>query len=225
MDRPRLVVSACLLGEKVRYDGRSAEDEFVLELSERCEVIPVCPEVSVGLGVPRDKIIVYIDEEMPKLSQPSTGRDLTKEMERFSKSFLDQLPPVDGFILKSKSPSCGVSRTKTYRDPRGEKFLGLTKGLFALEVLRRYPHYPIEDEIRLRDEKRRLLFLAKLFALFKLRTDPQSLKDLLEYLKIWSPGRLRKFERSLDRKALLKALENLPIGVLKEVYLSLLKTP
>ncbi len=217
MDRPRLVVSACLLGEKVRYDGRSAEDEFVLELSERCEVIPVCPEVSVGLGVPRDKIIVYIDEEMPKLSQPSTGRDLTKEMERFSKSFLDQLPPVDGFILKSKSPSCGVSRTKTYRDPRGEKFLGLTKGLFALEVLRRYPHYPIEDEIRLRDEKRRLLFLAKLFALFKLRTDPQSLKDLLEYLKIWSPGRLRKFERSLDRKALLKALENLPTYLLKEV--------
>ena len=225
MSRPRLVVSACLLGEKVRYDGRSAEDEFVLELSRRCEVIPVCPEVSIGLGVPREKIIVYFEEGRPKLSQPSTGRDLTQEMERFSENLLDSLPPVDGFILKSKSPSCGVSRTKTYRDPKGEEFLGLTRGLFALEVLRRYPHYPIEDEIRLRDRRRRLLFLAKLFALFKLRTDPESLKDLLEDLKIWSPRRLRKFKLSLDREAFLKALENLPTGLLREVYLSLSETP
>lgn len=221
MGRPRLVVSACLLGEKVRYDGSSAEDRFVLELSRRCEVIPVCPEVSIGLGVPREKIIVYVEEGKLKLSQPSTGRDLTEEMEMFSGDFLDHLS-VDGFILKSKSPSCGVSRTKTYEDPEGKKYRGLGRGLFALKVLRRYPYHPVEDEIRLKSGKRRTLFLAKLYTLFTLRTDPSRLEILLERLRLWSPRRFRKIG---TENTLLKALEDLPKGILEEVYLSLSRTP
>ncbi len=226
--KPRLVVSACLLGERVRYDGGSAEDEFVLELSSMCEVIPVCPEVSIGLGVPRDKIVVYIEEGKPRLSQPSTSLDLTQRMESFSDNFLRSLPQVDGFVLKSKSPSCGVSRTKTYIDPYGKLYRGLGKGLFALEVLRRYPHYPVEDEIRLRDERRRLLFLAKVYSLYSLRVNSDKLGPLLEALKFWSPIRYRRITGLLERcdlegvrKTVLVALENLPTETLRDIYLNL----
>ncbi len=182
--KPRVVVSACLNLKPVRYNGQEVRDEFVLKLLPYCEVIEVCPEVAIGLGVPRDKIIVYKKGEGFGLSQPSTGLELKEKMESFSDNFLKSLPEVDGFILKSKSPSCGVSNTKIYKDPEGKEFYSKGKGLFALKVLESFENLPVEDEGRLKDRELRVHFLTRLFALADLRESFEKIKevkDLMEF--------------------------------------------
>jgi len=221
--KPRIVVSSCLAGENVRYDGKPVEDEFSERLIKHVEVIRVCPEVGIGLGVPREKIIVYFQNGEPRVSQPSTGLELTDKIKEFSKSFLDSLSEVDGFLLKAKSPSCGVSRTKTYRDREGRSYRGLGKGLFALEVLKRFPHLPVEDEIRLRNERRRLLFLLNIFSLAELRNSlpENSHREVRVVIRTFSPKLERKMREAKDREVykelLLRAIEKLPIGAVREL--------
>ncbi len=188
--RPRLVMSACLAGENVRYDGQPVSDDFSLKLLAFCEVIKVCPEVAIGLGVPRDRVILYYEGRKPRLFQPATGRELTQELVRFSRHFLENLKEVDGFLLKAKSPSCGVSRTKTYRDREGTVYKGLGKGLFAQEALKKFPMLYIEDELRLKDPRRKLRFLIGIFssALLRQQKSPQKLHQLIgEYIAPVAP--------------------------------------
>lgn len=180
--KPRIVLSACLNLEQVRYDGGLVRDEFVLKLRDFCEVISICPEVSIGLGVPRDKIIVYKKDSEYRLSQPSTGVDLTQAMVDFSERFLSSLTEIDGFLLKSKSPSCGVSNTLVYRDSKGEKFYGRYKGIFAIKVLERFKYLPVEDEKRLKNDDIRRHFLTKLFAIADLRRLKRNIKGIRELL-------------------------------------------
>lgn len=217
--KPRVVVSSCLAGENVRYDGKPVEDEFSQKLIRYTEVIKVCPEVGIGLGVPRDRVIVYLQDKELRLSQPSTGLELTERMSRFSKDFFEQLPEVDGFLLKSKSPSCGVSRTKTYKDQKGEHYRGLGKGLFASEVLKRFPYLPVEDELRLRSHRVRLLFTLSLFALayVRERSAEEFHRRFGNQLKYFLPRLERKLRRAdthTYRKLLLKVFGGLPSGVL-----------
>jgi uncharacterized protein YbbK (DUF523 family) len=161
--KPKVLFSACLTGDKVRYDGGSAETPFTLKLAEFCEVLKVCPEVGVGLGVPRDRIIVHFEEGPPRVFCPSTGEDLTARILSFAEEFAGNLTEVDGVLLKSKSPSCGLSRTKTYRDREGRRFRGLGKGLFAVRLLELLPNLPAADELMLRDYRTRLHFLLRTF--------------------------------------------------------------
>jgi uncharacterized protein YbbK (DUF523 family) len=105
--RPRLVMSACLEMEACRYNGQSIRARFVPRLAEHVELIPVCPEVEIGLGVPRPPVRLVSDGDEVRMVQPATGRDLTGAMAGFSRTFLDGLQEVDGFLLKSRSPSCG----------------------------------------------------------------------------------------------------------------------
>ncbi len=182
--KPRVVVSACLNLKPVRYNGQEVRDEFVLKLLPYCEVIEVCPEIAIGLGVPREKIIVYRRDHAFGLSQPATGLELTERMESFSEKFLSGLSEVDGFILKSKSPSCGVSNTKVYKDPEGREFHSKGKGLFAMRVLEKFEDLPVEDEGRLRDEQLRRHFLTRLFSIADLRESfrrIEKVKDLMDF--------------------------------------------
>ena len=185
--KPKLVVSACLNGEFVRYNGGSVEDPFVEKLLNYCQPISVCPEVSIGLGVPRAKVLIYWKDGYPRLFQPFTQRDLTEEMEKFSEEFLSSLPQVDGFLLKAKSPSCGVSNsTLSYKDPEGKVFSHRTKGLFAKKVLERFEDLPVEDEKRLRNEHIRRHFLIRLFSLARLREfmeTAQHISQLMDFHK------------------------------------------
>jgi len=213
-------MSACLAGDNVRYDGVPVRDDFSLKLSTFVEVIKVCPEVELGLGVPRDKVILYHSEEGPRLFQPATDRELTEDMLSFARNFLKSLPPVDGFLLKSKSPSCGVSRTKTYRDKEGRLFRGFGKGIFALEVLKRFPHLPVEDELRLVNRRKKLEFLLGIYMFSFLREkEPKKLHSLIqEPLSLFLPGterRLRKANVEEYGLFIKKILKKLPVGVLE----------
>ncbi|MEN3028394.1 MAG: DUF523 and DUF1722 domain-containing protein [Aquificaceae bacterium] len=173
---------ACLNLKPVRYNGQEVRDEFVLKLLPFCEVLEVCPEVAIGLGVPRERVIVYTKENSFGLSQPSTGLELTQKMESFAELFLKNLPEVDAFLLKSKSPSCGVSNTKVYKDPEGREFHSKGKGLFALRVLESFEYLPVEDEGRLKDRELREHFLTRLFSVAELREKRERIKHIGELM-------------------------------------------
>jgi len=169
--RPVLVVSRCLGFEPVRYNGQVIEDDFVQRLARFCEPIVVCPEVEIGLGVPRPPIrLVHAGEEGTRVQQPGTGRDLTAEMHAFGDRFLEGLDVADGFVLKSRSPSCGLRDVKLFDSAEATTPLSAREaGAFGSAVLARFPWAAIEDEARLGDPALRDRFLTLLFALATLR--------------------------------------------------------
>jgi uncharacterized protein YbgA (DUF1722 family)/uncharacterized protein YbbK (DUF523 family) len=176
--RPVVVISECLEFEPVRYNGVKIPFDLVRELDPHVSFRPICPEVQVGLGVPRDPIRlvrlkgarVAADQPLPaELIQPSTGRDVTRAMTDFSDRFLGGLDEVDGFVLKSRSPSCGVGGVKVFADPDAKSPVAHRAGMFASEVLERFGWAAIEEEGRLLNYRLRHHFLTKLFALARLR--------------------------------------------------------
>ncbi len=148
--RPRVVVSRCLLEERCRYDGEVISCAVVERLRQRFEWVPVCPEMEIGLPVPREPIDVVLVGEEHRLIQRSTGRDLTADMERFCRGFLETVGKVDGFVLKARSPSCGVGDAELV-DRSGEVLKSTVNGRFAEAVLQRYGRELVETEAGLED--------------------------------------------------------------------------
>ena len=160
--KPRVVVSKCLGFAPCRYDGSMIADERVRRMKGRVEFVPVCPEMEIGLGCPRDPIRVVLIRGREHLVQPSIGRDVTAAMRRFAETFLGGLDRADGFILKSRSPSCGIRDVKVYAGADAEEPLRQGAGLFAAAVLRRFSDAAVEDDERLCDASVRRRFLGKL---------------------------------------------------------------
>lgn len=165
---PVVVLSRCLGVEACRYNGKMIREDFIHHLSSYVKFRPVCPELEIGLGVPRDPIQIIADGGGRTLVQPATGHDLTRSMTTFSQAFLKKLKDVDGFILKSRSPSCGIRDTKIH-DADQETVLERGAGIFTAAVLERFPDLAVEDEKRLRNPLRREQFLTRLYALARLR--------------------------------------------------------
>lgn len=159
--RPRIVLSRCLELEACRYDGGIIRDDFVRRLLAHVEVIAVCPELELGLGVPRPPARVVREGETLRLLQPDAGRDLTSSMTDFAHHFMSSLPAVDGFLLKSRSPSCGWRDVKVYGS--GNSGPARVPGFFGSAVLQRFPSHPVEDEGRLRSFRIREHFLVSIF--------------------------------------------------------------
>ena len=181
--KPIVVISKCITFAPVRWDGSIIASEFVEKLKPYVQFVPVCPEMEIGLGVPRDPIrLVSIKGEI-KLIQPSTGLDLTQKMEEFSENFLHSLKEVDGFILKSASPSSGFRNVKIY--PTTEKSAAIARGpgAFGGAILKKYPNLAIEDERRLLNPRIKEHFLTKLFATASYREtkQKQSIQALIKY--------------------------------------------
>ena len=144
-------------------------NNFVQALAPFVRFLPVCPEVEIGLGVPRDPVRIISKEGVRNLVQPSTGRDLTGLMNTFSDKHLGSLGEVDGFILKSRSPSCAIKDTKLYPDAETETSSGKGPGLFAEKVLEKFPGAAVEDEERLRNPVVRNHYLTRIFTLARWR--------------------------------------------------------
>ena len=167
--KPVIVVSRCLGFAACRWNGVTIPSEIINILKPHCLFKTVCPEVEIGLGVPREPIRIIKTSGKKILFQPATGRDVSKKMANFVYKFLEQLEPVDGFILKSKSPSCGIKDVKIY--PRAEKsaVAARGRGFFGQKVIEKFPRAIIEDEARLTNFRIRDHFLLKLFMLSRFR--------------------------------------------------------
>ncbi|MCL4501695.1 MAG: DUF523 and DUF1722 domain-containing protein [Deltaproteobacteria bacterium] len=160
----KLGISACLAGQKTRYDGGHRWDRFLTDtMGCYLELVPICPEAECGLGVPREPMRLTGRPEAPRLLTVRTGRDLTGRLAAWIERKMGQLATenLSGFIFKSKSPSCGPARVKVY-DEQG-KITAQGTGLFARAFQDYFPLVPVEDEGRLHDPEIRDNFLEQLF--------------------------------------------------------------
>ena len=166
--KPTVVISKCLEFEACRYNGLKISFDPLTLMMPHIDFVPICPEVEIGLGTPRDPIRI-VKKKNITLVQPSTNKKLTLDMNQFSNLFLDNLETVDGFILKAKSPSCAIKDAKYYYKKDKEQSAGKGPGLFTKKVFKLFPCLAIEDEGRLRNFHIREHFLTKLFALSSFR--------------------------------------------------------
>ncbi|WP_227936280.1 YbgA family protein [Alkalihalobacillus deserti] len=174
--RPKVVVSKCMEFAACRYNGDKITEAIVAKLADYVEFIPVCPEVEIGLGTPREIIRLVSEGETNQLIQPKTKKNLTHVMTEFADDFIDGLTYIDGFLLKSRSPSCGVTDAKIYAKSDNSPVLRKGSGTFTTRILAAYPAKPLEDEGRLRNFIIREHYFTHLFMVTDFRIVKQSLK-------------------------------------------------
>jgi len=165
--RARVGISACLLGQRVRYDGGHKRSPRITgTLGRIFEWVPVCPEVELGLGVPRETLRLEARGRSQRLVFSDSREDITSRMNAWSLDRLAQLERLDlcGYILKSGSPSCGVRGVKLFRTGRPGPPARRGVGLFARALMKRLPRLPIEEEGRLQDKAARDRFVARVLA-------------------------------------------------------------
>ncbi|HEU4936608.1 MAG TPA: DUF523 domain-containing protein [Vicinamibacterales bacterium] len=166
----RLGISACLLGQEVRFDGGHKRDSFLTdELGKHVEWVPVCPEVEVGMGTPREPLQLVRVGETTRMVTTGTGIDYTDRMNEWARARVDMLERenLDGYVLKSKSPSCGVWNVQVAGIDGSSALDG--RGLFASVLLERWPSLPIEEEGRLGDPTVRADFMERVLAYKRLK--------------------------------------------------------
>ena len=231
--KPVVVVSKCITFKPVRWNGQIIASDFVEKLKPYVDFVPVCPEVEIGLGVPRDPIRIVLVNGEKRLLQPATGLDFTEKMKSFSESFLDSLNAVDGFILKSGSPSSGFKNVKVY--PSIEKVASIAKspGFFGGAVIQKFPNLSIEDERRMLNPRIREHFLTKLFTLASFREVKKSgkVKDLVKFqsdnkylFTVYNQKELKflgKLAANQDHKAFSETIRNYET----HLYDALARTP
>ncbi|MBS7633703.1 DUF1722 domain-containing protein [Candidatus Bathyarchaeota archaeon] len=181
--KPNVVISKCITFAPVRYNGLMIASDFVEKLKNYVNFFPVCPEVEIGLGVPREPVRIVLVNGERRLLQPATGLDLTEKMKSFAESFLNSLSNIDGFILKRGSPSSGFKNVKVYPGIQKSAPVGKGPGFFGEAVLNKFANLAIEDELRLINLRIREHFLTKLFTLARFREAKQSgkIKDLVRF--------------------------------------------
>lgn len=191
----RIGISSCLLGERVRYDGGHKRDPYLVEmLGQYVEWIPVCPEVELGLGTPRESLRLVRIEEGVRMIMAKTGQDHTDGMRSFAARRVRKLEEehLCGYILKKDSPSCGMERVRVF-DVNGVPAKS-GRGLFAEVLLKHFPNLPVEEEGRLCDPRLRENFIERVFAYHRLKA---------LFARRWKVGELVQFHTA--HKMLLMA--------------------
>jgi uncharacterized protein YbgA (DUF1722 family)/uncharacterized protein YbbK (DUF523 family) len=184
-EKIKLGISACLLGQNVRYDGGHSRDPFINEtLAEYIDFIPVCPEIEYGFPVPRETLKLVGDPKSPRLMTTYTKKDHTEAMRQWAARKLIELEKLDlwGFIFKTKSPSSGMERVRVYNEKGAPVERGV--GIFAAAFMERFPLLPVEDEGRLHNSALRENFIESIFTLKRwrdvLKRNPKS-EDSIEF--------------------------------------------
>lgn len=160
----RLGISQCLLGDRVRYDGASIADSVVLEkLAALFELVAICPEVEAGFGVPRPAVQLSGDLLEPRV----TGRDdptldVTARLSEYTQARLAGLAELDGYVFKSRSPSCGLNSTPVF--VAGVCITEASRGVFARAVCQRYPDLPVIEDSALGSEQALQVFIDAVMA-------------------------------------------------------------
>ncbi len=185
MEKIRLGISACLLGEPVRYDGGHKLDRFLRDVLGRyVEYIPVCPEVECGLPVPRESMHLAGDPDAPRLIGIRSKNDHTERMREWAAGRVRELETENlcGFIFKSNSPSSGMERIRVYDTNGVARKTGT--GLFARAFMEHFPHMPVEDEGRMHDLTIRENFIERVFVYGRwqsLSDHARNLGDLVDF--------------------------------------------
>ena len=236
-DRPlpslRLGVSSCLLGNEVRFDSGHKRDRFLTDqLGSFVEWVPVCPELELGLGVPRPPLRLHQGPAGARMIEIESGKDHSVTMRRYARQRIRELASLElsGFVLKRGSPSCGMERVRVHPSRRDEaqaaKSPGMPKregrGLFAEALFSMLPNLPMEEEGRLHDPPLRENFIERVFAYRRLRN---------LFAARWTPGQVVAFHtahklqvmahspqayRELGR--LVADLKSLPRAEFRETY-------
>lgn len=163
--RIKVGISSCLLGEKVRFDGGHKLDTLLTEsFGIFFEWVPVCPEMEIGLGTPRESLRLAGSASSPRLLAPKSGADHTDTMKLWARRRLEELARLElrGYILKKDSPSCGMERVRVYDEHGVPARNG--RGIYAQELVERFPLLPVEEEGRLHDMAIRENFVERVFA-------------------------------------------------------------
>jgi uncharacterized protein YbgA (DUF1722 family)/uncharacterized protein YbbK (DUF523 family) len=191
----RVGISTCLLGQKVRYDGGHKRDRYLTDILEAYfDFVPVCPELEIGMGVPREAVRLVGSPAAPRMVGRESGRDWTDRMNKYSERRTKQIARMrlSGYILKKDSPSCGMERVKVFDAKGMPQRKGA--GLFAMALKGALPLLPVEEEGRLHDARLRENFIVRVFAYHRL---------LVLFRGRWSRGQVVDFHAS--QKLLLMA--------------------
>ncbi len=156
-------ISSCLIGQPVRYDGSSKHSRYITDTLGRCfEFRPYCPEVAIGLSIPRPPIrLVKKNREVRAVGIKDPNQDVTDDLIQFADSVSNECSDVCGYIFKSKSPSCGMERVKLFKE-NGD-LAGTESGIFANKIMQKNPALPVEEEGRLMNPSLRENFVERVF--------------------------------------------------------------
>ncbi len=206
--RPKIGISACLVGQSVRYDGGDKRDDFLTDiLGHYVEWTPVCPEVEAGMGVPREPVRLVGGASGPLMIGERSFKNWTVPMRRLTGRKARELQElgISGYIFKSRSPSCGLRRVRIYRDESVSRRRG--RGLYAAGLMERMPSLPMEEEDRLQDPEVRENFIERVFAYERwqaLNSQRKSLRRLNDFhaqhkflLLAHSEAHLRRLNRMI----------------------------
>ncbi len=185
MEKIRLGISRCLLGEAVRYDGSHCRSPWLVDtLGSYVEYVPVCPEVELGLPTPREALRLVGDPQRPRLVFVHSGKDITETMEAWARQKVVELEKEDlcGFVFKGRSPSSGMERVKLYDGHGVPSKKGI--GLFARAFTEHFPLLPVEEDGRLNDPALRENFIECLFTFKRWRetlNGPRTRAELVDF--------------------------------------------
>lgn len=219
----RIGISSCLLGEEVRFDGGHKHDRYITGiLADHFEWVPVCPEVEIGLGTPRETIRLIDHGDGVELRTTKSDVDLTAKMDTYAEKRARELEKLDlsGYLLKKDSPSCGMERVKVHLPGRAPRKNGV--GRFAAALQARMPNLPLEEEGRLHDPKLRENWIERVFAyhaLRKLWRPRWTVGDLVRFHTVYKHvlfAHSEKEYRELGR--LVAAAKKLPRAEVQEKY-------
>lgn len=167
MSRIKLAVSSCLMGYQVRFDGGHKNNPFISQtLSEHFDLVPLCPELAIGLGVPRQTLRLAGDVASPRvIGSKDPTLDVTEQLKGYGKQMANSLTDICGYIVKKHSPSCGMERVKVYVDGQMPQRQG--RGVYIQALMEEKPWLPVEEEGRLNDPLLRENFFERVFVLHR----------------------------------------------------------
>ena len=192
--KPKIAISACLLGENVRFNGGHKQSLLCSQtLSDYFDFVPLCPEVAIGLGIPRQAIRLVGDPNQPQaVGSVNPALNVTQPLDDYGQQMAREHTDLCGYIFMQKSPSCGLERVKVYRD-NGTPVDGGGRGIYAQAFCARHPNLPVEEDGRLNDPVIRVRQLA---ATVGRRPYPSPLADVSLALQVPAdgpqPGALQK---------------------------------
>lgn len=195
--KPRIGISSCLLGNKVRHDGGHKHEAYITQtLGRHLEWVPVCPEYEVGMGVPRETVRLVGSVANPRMIAEKSGRDWTVEMQSYAEERVRRLEEMNlsGYILKKNSPSCGMERVRVYGPKGMPNRQG--RGLFAQTLMTKLHLLPVEEEGRLYDPGLRENFIERVFAYYRWQALVAGRKSLGQLVEFHSQEKLLIFAHS-----------------------------